>query len=90
VLRKRIVAALRDGTSCGEVLYTQAASCGARACGRAAGTIAVGQRADLVVLPRDDEPDTLLDRYVFATDRAAPRAVYVGGRRRALREHVLR
>lgn len=89
VLRKRIVAANRDGASCGEVLYAGAAHGGARACGRLAGMIAPGQRADLIVLPRIEEPELLLDRYVFATDRAAPQAVFVGGRRRALREHVL-
>ncbi|MBV8749473.1 MAG: adenine deaminase, partial [Candidatus Eremiobacteraeota bacterium] len=50
------------------------------------GAIAPGRRADLVVL--DDRhgplagapPGEVLDRYLFATDRAAPRHVMVRGR----------
>ena len=50
------------------------------------GVLAAGQRADLVVL--DDRgaplaaapPSEVVDRYVFATDRAAPRHVMVRGR----------
>jgi formimidoylglutamate deiminase len=84
--QRRLVAAMAAGASCGETLYAAAAAGGARACGFAAGTIAPGRRADLVVL--DDRepplagapPGELLDRYVFATDRAAPRHVMVGGR----------
>ncbi|BDE05897.1 formimidoylglutamate deiminase [Vulcanimicrobium alpinum] len=87
--RRRIVAATGDGASAGETLYRGAAAGGARACGFAAGTIAPQQRADFVVL--DDAqpplagapPHELLDRYVFAADRAAPRAVMSGGRWRA-------
>lgn len=83
VERRRIVAATADGASCAETLWTAAARGGARACGRAAGHIAPGARADLVVLDLDAErPDTLLDRWIFATDGARPREVYVGGRRR--------
>ena len=82
-LRRRTVAARRDGASCGETLYGEAARGGARACGRAAGAIAPGYRADLVVLePATGDPATLIDRYVFATDRAAPRSTFVAGRRR--------
>lgn len=84
--RRRIVAAAAPGTSSGEVLYAAAARGGARACGLAGGAIEPGRRADLVVL--DDRsgrleyapPGELLDRYLFATDRAAPRHVMVGGR----------
>ena len=58
----------------------------ARVRGFATGTIARGMRADLIVL--DDRaaplagapPGELVDRYVFATDRAAPRHVMVRGR----------
>lgn len=86
VTRRRLVAAPSPGASCGETLYAAAARGGARACGLAAGTLAAGQRADLVVL--DDRaaplagapPSELLDRYVFAADRAAPRHVMVRGR----------
>jgi len=85
VERRRIIAA-GPGESCGEVLYATAARGGALACGLQAGSIAPGNRADLVVL--DDRrpplagapPEELLDRYVFADDRAAPRHVMVRGR----------
>lgn len=81
VERRRIIAANAVGASCGETLWAAAARGGARACGRAAGEIAPGARADLVVLDLDAErPDTLLDRWIFATDGARPREVYVGGR----------
>ncbi len=84
--RRRLVAATADGASCGETLYASAARGGAQACGFAAGAIARGMRADLVVLDDRVEPlagappDEILDRYVFATDRAAPRHVMVRGR----------
>jgi formimidoylglutamate deiminase len=84
--QRRIVAAQNAGESSGEVLYAQAARGGAQACGIRAGTIAPGQRADLVVLDDRAEPlafappAELLDRYVFAADRAAPRHVMVRGR----------
>ena len=79
--RTRQVAAIDPGISCGETLYAGAAQGGAQACGRDAGTIAIGKRADLVVLPPDEhaERTTRLDRYVFATARAAPNDVMVGG-----------
>ena len=48
--RRRIVAAGAAGASSGEVLYRAAATGGGRACGLAAGAIAPGRRADLVVL----------------------------------------
>ena len=84
--RRRIVAAAAAGASCGESLYARAARGGAQACGIPAGALARGNRADLVVL--DDRlpplagapPGEVLDRYVFATDRAAPRHVMVRGR----------
>ena len=84
--RRRIVAAAQPGASCGETLYARAARGGAQACGMRAGVLAPGSRADLVVL--DDrgaplagaEPGEILDRYLFATDRAAPRHVMVRGR----------
>jgi formimidoylglutamate deiminase len=84
--RRRIVVAGAAGASCGETLYANAARGGAQACGIRAGSLAAGNRADLVVL--DDRaaplaaahPGEILDRYVFATDRAAPRHVMVRGR----------
>ena len=84
--RRRVVAATAPGASCGETLYARAARGGAQACGFRAGALAPGHRADLVVL--DDRtpplagapPGEIVDRYVFATDRAAPRHVMVRGR----------
>jgi formimidoylglutamate deiminase len=81
-LRRRIVAAQHPGASCGEMLYASASAGGAQACGFPAGLIEPGRRADLVVLADDAPPNEILDRYVFATDRAAPRAVYSRGRMR--------
>ncbi len=80
--RRRIVSAQVSGASCGETLYAAAAAGGARACGFAAGSIEPGRRADFVVLEGGAAPDEIVDRYVFAGDRAAPRGVYVRGRRR--------
>ena len=84
--RRRIVAASAAGESCGETLYARAARGGAQACGLRAGGLAAGNRADLVVLDArvaplaGAPPGELLDRYVFAADRAAPRHVMVRGR----------
>jgi formimidoylglutamate deiminase len=94
--RRRVVAAPAAGASAGETLYARAAAGGAQACGLNAGALAPGRRADLVVL--DDRaaplagapPGELLDRYVFATDRAAPRHVMVRGRWRVRDGHPLR
>jgi len=79
--RRRIVAVTNAESSCGEFLYASAAAGGAQACGRAGGALIVGCRADLVVVGDADDADakTALDRYIFATDRAAPREVMVGG-----------
>lgn len=90
VTRRRLIAAIEDGASCGEVLYRAAAVGGARACGRPSGALLAGQRGDLIVLEASEnaEPANLIDRYVFATDRAAPRDVMVAGRWR-VREKTL-
>ncbi len=82
ITRRRIVAAADAASSCGEVLYAGAAAGGAQACGRPSGALAAGCRADLVVVDGwgDADAQTALDRYVFATDRAAPSDVMVGGR----------
>jgi formimidoylglutamate deiminase len=84
--RRRIVAASGAGASCGESLWTRAARGGAQACGIRAGELARGNRADLVVLDArraplaGAPPGELVDRYVFAADRATPRHVMVRGR----------
>ena len=84
--RRRIVAATAPGASCGETLYAGAARGGAQACGLRAGALAPGNRADLIVLDErvaplaGAPPAEIVDRYVFAADRAAPRHVMVRGR----------
>jgi formimidoylglutamate deiminase len=88
VSQRRLIAAIEDGASCGETLYRDAALGGAHACGLHAGVIAPGARADLVVLDAQRQPlaeaapHEMLDRYLFATDRAAPLDVFVRGRSR--------
>jgi formimidoylglutamate deiminase len=87
--QRRLVGALEPGASVGETLYARAAAGGAQACGFAAGALAPGLRADLIVL--DDmapplvgaPPSELVDRHVFASDRPAPRRVMVRGRWRS-------
>ncbi|MGD1068331.1 MAG: formimidoylglutamate deiminase [Vulcanimicrobiaceae bacterium] len=87
--QRRIVAALEPGASAGETLYRRAAIGGAQACGFAGGAFLPGRRADLIVLDgrtpplADAPPSELIDRYVFATDRARPRRVMVRGRWRS-------
>ena len=84
--QRRLVGALEAGASVGETLYARAAAGGAQACGLAAGALEPGRRADLIVL--DDAapplagapPSELIDRYIFASDRPAPRRVMVRGR----------
>ena len=96
VTRRRTVAARNAGESTGELLYAQAARGGAQACGLRAGALAPGYRADLLVLDARTgplaaaRPEDLLDRYVFATDRAAPRHVMARGRWRVRDGAVVR
>jgi formimidoylglutamate deiminase len=85
VTRRRLIAAIEPGSSAGETLYARAAAGGAQACGLGAGAFVPGARADLIVLDRPPQlagidPGVVLDRYIFATDRAAPRHVMVRGR----------
>lgn len=82
-LRRRNVAAGTAGHS-GAALWAAAASGGARACGRAAGTIAAGARADLVVpfLPpeaADADGPTALDAAIFAPREPGARHVMADG-----------
>jgi formimidoylglutamate deiminase len=81
-LRRRNVSATPD-VSCGRVLWQGAAAGGAQACGVNAGRIAVGARADLVVLQATPEaaaagPDFVLDAAIFAAARPV-RHVMAGG-----------
>ena len=86
VTHRRVVAATGPGQSAGETLYARAARGGAQACGLRASELVAGARADLIVLDEraaplaGAPPGEVLDRYVFATDRAAPRHVMVRGR----------
>jgi formimidoylglutamate deiminase len=84
----------------GTVLWAHAACHGADAVGRAAGAIAVGRCADLVVLDGDDATlataprDAPLDTAIFGPVRSPVRDVMVGGRwvvrdgRHPAEEHV--
>jgi formimidoylglutamate deiminase len=83
--QSRNVLATAD-TPVGEVLYAAAARGGAQATGVAAGAIAPGSRADLVVLDVADPAlveqgvDALLDSAIFGPCRKPVRDVMVGGR----------
>src|SRR5471030_1141155 len=74
-----------EAPSVGDLLYTQALAGGAQACGAAIGKLAVGHRADWLVLDGDDPylaaaTDTeLLNRWLFAGSAAQIRDVYVAG-----------
>lgn len=83
--RARNVSETRQGASVATSLLARAASGGAQALGRAAGEIAVGRRADLVVLD-PEHPSlvgrrglALLDAWVFSGNATPVRHVMVGG-----------
>jgi len=84
--KRRGVLASSDDTHVGTRLWRDAAIHGARAIGQAAGQIAVGRRADWLVLDRGHPSmagatiDAALDHLVFAGANAAIRDVMVGGR----------
>ncbi len=84
--RIRNVVARNEGQSTGRALYEHALAGGARAVGRAVGSLAVGQRADLVVLDLAHPDlaavsgDRWLDAYTFVAGRSAISAVWVAGR----------
>ena len=91
LLHQRRVLLTRGGSSSvGADLYEHAVEGGAQACGVAGGGLAVGKRADLVVLDRhapvliDKREDLLLDAFVFAGNRNAVKDVMVGGRWRVV------
>jgi formiminoglutamate deiminase len=99
--KARNVLAVGDG-SVGEFLYTQAATGGAQALARNAGTIAVGQLADLVAID-GDHPDLcalkacqLLDGWLFAADDRVVTDVWSAGRHQVEqgqhinREHIVK
>ncbi|MGD8379731.1 MAG: formimidoylglutamate deiminase [Gammaproteobacteria bacterium] len=76
---------LADETGLGRPLWEQAAQGGAGAVAAPAGSLAIGQRADLVVLDESAAalaghgPDTVLDALVIGGGRHDFAAVYAGG-----------
>jgi formimidoylglutamate deiminase len=84
--KRRAVLATRHDAHVGTRLWRDAAVHGAQALGQAVGTIAVGRRADWLVLDREHPSmagcaiDTALDHLVFAGASAAIRDVMVAGR----------
>lgn len=81
--RNRLIA--QEKTRVGDVLYLQALSGGAQACGVPVGQLSVGYRADWLVLDNQDPylaaatDNALLNRWLFAGHVGQIRDVYVGG-----------
>jgi formimidoylglutamate deiminase len=75
----------KTGNSVGETLYRHALAGGAQASGRRTGQIAVGYRADWIVLDADDATvaagprDTLIDRAVFSAPALPIASVWTSG-----------
>lgn len=86
VHRSRNVLAGEAGQSTGRTLFDKAVKGGAQACGYNSGAIAVGKRADFVVLDTDHpllferRGDEILDSWIFSGNSNAVRDVYVGGK----------
>jgi formimidoylglutamate deiminase len=84
-LHRRNVRTDGPGDSNGARLFADALAGGAQASGRALGRLAPGCRADVVVLDARamalpaDEPDFVLDAFVFGHHPGAVRDVFVGG-----------
>ncbi|WP_312242009.1 formimidoylglutamate deiminase [Pantoea sp.] len=81
--RNRIVSPQQP--SVGDLLWREAARGGAQACGIRSGELAVGQRADWLVLAEDAwlnsvDDSALLNRWLFAGRRDGIRDVYVAGK----------
>lgn len=83
--RRRNRITIPQQPSVGDLLWQQAAQGGAQACGIAGGELAVGKRADWLVLEQDAflgsvNTASLLNRWLFAGQRAQIRDVFVAGR----------
>lgn len=84
--QQRNVLVRGPGSSVGRTLFTAALHGGAQAAGQPTSELAVGRRADLVVLDGQDpsladlDDDTLLDAAVLGPGRALVRDVLIGGR----------
>ena len=87
-LRKQQRARFADASGLGAALWTLACNGGATALMEPVGAIAVGKRADLVVLDEHADPwcghgiDTLLDALIIGGSHHDIASVYVGGKRR--------
>src|SRR5205807_4338296 len=85
VLRARNVAERSEGASTGAALYARALAGGAQAAGQKVGAIAVGKRADLVVLDADHPAlvgrggDALVDSWIFSGNDNPVTDVVVAG-----------
>ncbi len=83
--RARNVMATQQGESVGRRLFENALAGGTQACARPVGAIAVGRRADIVLLDAAHpdlaagQGDHWLDAWIFIAGRAAVRDVLVGG-----------
>jgi formimidoylglutamate deiminase len=86
-LRKQQRARLADASGLGASIWQRACNGGAVALAEPVGAIAVGKRADLVVLDEQAAPwrghtiKTLLDAFIIGGSRQDIAAVYVGGKR---------
>jgi formimidoylglutamate deiminase len=84
--KRRVVLATKDESHVGTRLWRDAAVSGAQAIGQAVGAIAVGHRADWLVLDASHPtmagaaPDSAFDRLLFAGADKAIRDVMVAGR----------
>lgn len=84
--RSRNVLAGGYGRSTGRTLFDKAVAGGAQACGHNSGVIAVGKRADFIVLDTDHpllygrSGDELLDSWIFSGNQNTVCDVYVGGK----------
>ncbi len=84
--RSRNVLAGGYEQSTGRTLFDKAVVGGAQACGHNSGAIAVGKRADFIVLDTDHPllyqrgGDELLDSWIFSGNQNTVRDVYVGGK----------
>jgi formimidoylglutamate deiminase len=84
-VRERNIAAGQRERSTGRALLEGAWAGGAQACGQKVGAIAVGARADIVVLDGEHpslagrQGDDLLDSWIFSGEQTPVRHVMVGG-----------
>lgn len=85
--RARNVMTRDPDESTGEQLFTAALAGGAQALARPVGAIAVGRRADIVLLDANHtgfastRRDNWLDQWIFVAGRAAIKTVFVGGKK---------